>query len=167
MGHARFFLGRKLDKRFYAVKGGCNLRFFLHSFRYSEDMDMDVRGIPQERLRSTVEGILQSKPLDRILSVKGLHVQTWTAPKQTATTQARDVFDLGLLLAAGANARIAHRALIAKLGEAQAAAMSITFRIFKAQVLFYLHPDYRDQYDSASVWEDWVLRVVEGLEGGK
>lgn len=24
--------GRKVDKRFYAVKGGCNLRFFLKAF---------------------------------------------------------------------------------------------------------------------------------------
>ena len=32
--------GRKIDKRFYALKGGSNLRFFLRSFRYSEDMDI-------------------------------------------------------------------------------------------------------------------------------
>ncbi len=38
-------LGRKIDKRFYALKGGCNLRFFLESFRYSEDMDLDVETV--------------------------------------------------------------------------------------------------------------------------
>ena len=26
-------LGQKLDKRFYALKGGCNLRFFFKSIR--------------------------------------------------------------------------------------------------------------------------------------
>ena len=35
-------LGRKVDKKHYALKGGCNLRFFFKSFRYSEDMDVDV-----------------------------------------------------------------------------------------------------------------------------
>jgi hypothetical protein len=28
-------LGRKLDKRNYALKGGCNLRFYLRSIRYA------------------------------------------------------------------------------------------------------------------------------------
>ncbi len=36
-------LGRKLDKSFYALKGGCNLRFFMKSIRYSEDVDIDIR----------------------------------------------------------------------------------------------------------------------------
>ena len=44
-------LGQKLDKRFYALKGGCNLRFFLKSIRYSEDMDLDVQTIPVSELR--------------------------------------------------------------------------------------------------------------------
>ena len=35
-------LGRKLDKRFYALKGGANLRFFARSLRYSEDIDLDT-----------------------------------------------------------------------------------------------------------------------------
>ena len=39
-------LGRKLDKRFYALKGGCNLSFFMKSIRYSEDMDIDIRTAP-------------------------------------------------------------------------------------------------------------------------
>ena len=39
-------LGRKLDKRHYALKGGCNLRFYLRSVRYSEDMDLDVQSTP-------------------------------------------------------------------------------------------------------------------------
>ena len=36
-------LGRKLDKRHYALKGGCNLRFYLRSIRFSEDMDLDLK----------------------------------------------------------------------------------------------------------------------------
>ena len=34
-------LGRKVDKKQYALKGGCNLRFFFKSIRYSDDMDLD------------------------------------------------------------------------------------------------------------------------------
>jgi len=46
--------------------------------------------------------------------------------------------------------------------------MSITFDIFKSQVLSFLHPDYQGQYDSETVWEDMLLRVTEALnEAGK
>ena len=45
------FLGRKLDKRYCVLKGGCNLRFFMKSFRYSEDMDIDVQGVSDMVLR--------------------------------------------------------------------------------------------------------------------
>jgi len=50
-----------------------------------------------------------------------------------------------------------------RLHEAQANAFSITFDVFKAQVLSYLHPEYREQYDSQSVWESIVLNVVEAI----
>ena len=45
------FLGRKLDKRYCVLKGGCTLRFFMKSFRYSEDMDIDVQGAIEEAAR--------------------------------------------------------------------------------------------------------------------
>jgi hypothetical protein len=51
-------LGRKLDKRNYALKEGCNLRFYLRSIRYSEDMDLDVQSTPVEVLGDRVEQIL-------------------------------------------------------------------------------------------------------------
>ncbi len=34
--------GARVDKSLFALKGGCNLRFFLKSIRYSEDMDLDI-----------------------------------------------------------------------------------------------------------------------------
>ncbi|HPK68679.1 MAG TPA: hypothetical protein PKY11_02195, partial [Kiritimatiellia bacterium] len=44
-------LGRKTDRKLYALKGGCNLRFFLKSIRYSEDMDIDVGpGLSKDKL---------------------------------------------------------------------------------------------------------------------
>ena len=47
-------IGRKLDKQKWALKGGCNLRFFFRSPRYSDDMDLDVRGVPVDVLREKV-----------------------------------------------------------------------------------------------------------------
>jgi predicted nucleotidyltransferase component of viral defense system len=228
--------GRKVDKRLYALKGGCNLRFFLGSFRYSADMDLDVRDIATGKLEETVSGILDSRSFRDILIVRGIAIERWSASKQTETTQrwklglavsssdvslhtkiefsrrgmrngtlfeavdpqlikehklspimsnhygtraafeqkvealitrritqARDVFDLNLLLNSGVEPDIPSSSMTARLGIAQSNALSVTFDVFKAQVLSYLHPDYQAQYDSEPVWEDTVLRVVEAL----
>ncbi len=80
-------LGRRLDKRHFAVKGGCNLRFFLKSIRYSEDMDLDAQTVERELLQERVRLILDSKPFSQILKANGLSVVHWTEPKQTDTTQ--------------------------------------------------------------------------------
>ncbi len=80
-------MGRKIDKRYYALKGGCNLRFYLKSFRYSEDMDIDVQAVPKEKLEDTVQGIFKSTPFLNILKSKGMVLDKWSAPKQTETTQ--------------------------------------------------------------------------------
>lgn len=232
-------LGRKLDKRFYALKGGCNLRFYMKSIRYSEDMDMDIQGIPKDKLQSIIAGILKSKPFAQILQVHGITIGRWSEPKQTgttqrwkaglsvagsdillptkiefsrrgmkgntvfeavdaelvrnyhlspimanhydihsayeqkvealitrSTTQARDIFDLNLLLNAGVDRNISSGKLKARLHEAESNVMSVTFDIFKSQVLSYLHPDYQRQYNSASVWDDIVLKVAEALKEG-
>ena len=233
-------LGRKLDKRFYALNGGCNLSFFMKSIRYSEDMDIDIRTAPptiaKDNLRRTVAGILQSKPFSQILQIHGIMIGHWSEPKQTATTQrwkvglsidgsnillptkiefsrrgmkgrtlfeavdpelvrnyrlspimashydsssayeqkvdalvsrittqARDIFDLNLLLNTGIDRKISNSRLRSRLHEAESNVMSVTFDIFKSQVLSYLPPDYQRQYNSASVWDDMVLKVVEAL----
>jgi len=80
-------LGRKLDKRYFALKGGCNLRFFLKSIRYSEDMDLDVQTVPRALLQDKVRMILDSKPFSQILQVRDIQIAQWTEPKQTDTTQ--------------------------------------------------------------------------------
>jgi predicted nucleotidyltransferase component of viral defense system len=80
-------LGRKLDQRHFALKGGCNLRFFLQSVRYSEDMDLDVQTVSRDLLQERVRLILESKPFSQILKTHGLSVVHWTEPKQTETTQ--------------------------------------------------------------------------------
>ena len=80
-------LGQTLDKRFYALKGGCNFRFFFKSIRYSEDMDFDVQVISVDDLRNRVERLLNSKSFRQSLAVRNLSIEHVTASKQTGTTQ--------------------------------------------------------------------------------
>lgn len=84
------WFGRKVKPDHYAVKGGVNLRFFFGSFRYSEDMDLDARGIGVGRLKDTVMDILGARAFQDNLKPFGI---ARVAPpdiakaKQTETTQ--------------------------------------------------------------------------------
>lgn len=80
-------LGRKLDKNDYVLKGGCNLRFFLGSPRYSEDMDLDVAHVPVHGLRERVGGILHSAPFRQLLETRQIEIEHVTEHKQSETTQ--------------------------------------------------------------------------------
>lgn len=80
-------LGRKLDKRLYALKGGCNLRFFLGSIRYSQDIDLDVTTIWGATLKKTVNTILTSTGLTLQLKAQSLEIAHVSEAKQTDTTQ--------------------------------------------------------------------------------
>jgi predicted nucleotidyltransferase component of viral defense system len=73
--------------RHLIVKGGCNLRFFFQSVRYSEDLDCDVVTIAKETLQRKIHKILSSPPLIPILKTHGLSIDQVSAPKQTETTQ--------------------------------------------------------------------------------
>ncbi len=84
------WLGKKVNLSHYALKGGVNLRFFYNSFRYSEDMDLDVRIIGASNLRDKVMQILKSASFQNNLRSFGI---TKIIPpdiakaKQTLTTQ--------------------------------------------------------------------------------
>lgn len=231
------FLGRKLDKRYCVLKGGCNLRFFMKSFRYSEDMDIDVQGVSKQKLAESVDSILTSRSFSQALQIHQIALAKLSAPKQTDTVQrwkmllsvggidvllntktefsrrgitrehafeavdpqlidtysltpilanhytshaaykqkvealisrpvpqARDVFDLFLLLSTGVNSELDDFKLHSRLGEAVTNALSVTFDTFKGQVFSYLHPEYQSVYDSRDVWDDMVLRVVGAIE---
>ena len=222
------------DKSLIVLKGGCNLRFFLGSNRYSEDIDFDVTTISRETLKKRVNKILSSQALGTSLAARKIHIVTHTAPKQTDTvqrwkvtihaqsldiptkiefsrrgiddpiafecvdsvlmreyqitpflashyppeaaflqkvhalihrsqTQARDVFDLAHLLRSGVTTR--GMELPPRWREAQQNALSVSFDVFKSQVLAFLSPDHQAQYDDPQMWDDLVLRVVEALKG--
>ncbi len=87
--HLRFLLhlGRAVDVAACVLKGGCNLRFFLHSPRYSEDMDLDVRGVDVDMLRTRVNTMLATRTFVDGLRLHGLGIEHVTEHKQTATVQ--------------------------------------------------------------------------------
>lgn len=80
-------LGRKVDKRLYALKGGCNLRFYFQSIRYSEDIDLDIQTIRKDTLLKNVQNILESKSLNNILLTRSITIANISTPKQTDITQ--------------------------------------------------------------------------------
>jgi predicted nucleotidyltransferase component of viral defense system len=80
-------LGSQLDKRIYAVKGGCNLRFFFDSPRMSEDLDLDVSEVAEGTLKNKVDRILSGRPLSLILRGMRMTIEAVSTPKQTPTTQ--------------------------------------------------------------------------------
>jgi predicted nucleotidyltransferase component of viral defense system len=83
-------MGRKVKSDNYVLKGGTNLRFFFHSLRYSEVMDMDVIKIGVNALKEIVMNILQSPSfLDTLRSfgIERVVPPNISKAKQTETTQ--------------------------------------------------------------------------------
>jgi len=80
-------LGRKIDKRLYALKGGCNLRFYFQSMRYSEDLDLDIKTIYLDTLLKNVQKILESAPFATLLQLRDITIKNISISKQTSTTQ--------------------------------------------------------------------------------
>jgi predicted nucleotidyltransferase component of viral defense system len=80
-------LGARLDKKLYALKGGCNLRFFWKSIRYSQDIDFDIRTVARDTLRKNINQILGAPGFRRILIGSKLDLTRVSEAKQTATTQ--------------------------------------------------------------------------------
>lgn len=77
----------KLDKKLYALKGGCNLRFYFKSIRYSEDIDFDITIITKTTLANKINKIFNNTSFKRILQSKGLEIIQYSPSKQTETTQ--------------------------------------------------------------------------------
>ncbi len=89
------WIGRKMNKAHYVLKGGCNLRFFFRSVRYSEDMDIDVSAEePPHALRDKANGVLSGKPFRQTLLAHGIEIEHITESEQTETVQR---WKLGLL----------------------------------------------------------------------
>ena len=75
------------DKTLIVLKGGCNLRFFLGSNRYSEDIDFDIETIAKDTLRKRVDKVLSSQGLTTSLAAAKIDLLSNSTPKQTETVQ--------------------------------------------------------------------------------
>jgi predicted nucleotidyltransferase component of viral defense system len=230
-------LGRRVDKALFAIKGGCNLRFFCRSIRYSEDIDFDIRTMATGTLTNNVDTILASPAFTQTLRVKQIEIEHVTSAKQTdttqrwkvgirladgpaiptkiefsrrrglddgyqlepvdpelirtyqlhpvlsqhysleaafrqkigalsrrAVTQARDIFDLKLLLDGGAGQEKLPKDIAAEIPKAVENAMTIGFDEFSGQVRAYLAADYQEYYGTKRVWEALQQQVVDALE---
>lgn len=80
-------LSRRLDRDRYVLKGGANLRYFFDSVRYSQDIDLDVEGVPARRLNEKIEALLSSPQLGLLLRASGMAISRRSNPKRTDTTQ--------------------------------------------------------------------------------
>jgi predicted nucleotidyltransferase component of viral defense system len=79
--------GARVDKALFALKGGCNLRFFLKSIRYSEDMDLDIHTMPVGTLRNNVSRLLEAPSFAQAIRAQGIEIAKTSSPRQTETTQ--------------------------------------------------------------------------------
>ena len=232
-------LGRKVDKKLYALKGGSNLRFFFKSIRYSEDLDLDVStSLSKDKLQVIMNRIIESKTIAQILDAKGIKIQERSSPKQTETTQrwkfalmiplssvplrtkiefsrrgmktglafdsvdaelirryeltpilashyqradacaqkvialatrkqiqARDVFDLHLLLTSGVDTSVVYDMAAKHIDKAKDNIWAVSYDMFKSQVVSYLHPEYQAQYSSSDLWDSMILTLANALGG--
>ncbi len=80
-------LARRVKPALFVLKGGCNLRFFHGSVRYSEDMDLDLGEIGVGAFRDKVRELLASRPFAQVLEARGVAIERVSEPKPTDTTQ--------------------------------------------------------------------------------
>lgn len=229
------FAGR--DKAHFVVKGGCNLRFFFGSVRYSEDLDLDARAGAVDALRDRADSILGSKVLREVLESASLEIGHISKPKQTPTTQrwkielrprdrdsalntkiefsrreqdgvaaleavnqplllrhrlapilanhyvlstairqkvgalvgrrevqARDVFDLSLLLARAGSDLAALEDLRPLVPKAVERSWELSYSDYAGQVVAFLEPEHAATEGSEEAWEAKQLQVVSALE---
>jgi hypothetical protein len=85
-----------------------------------------------------------------------------------ATPQARDIFDLHLLLASGACDPAAENRQLPPdlLEEAERRCLGVRFDAFKGQVLSYLDATQQATYDDPGLWDEIALKIAEALRGG-
>jgi predicted nucleotidyltransferase component of viral defense system len=83
----RALVAKGENKSFFALKGGCNLRFFFHSTRYSEDIDLDVAVLAKSTLKNKVDRLLRSPLVMGPLKTQGIQIVETSTPNQTETTQ--------------------------------------------------------------------------------
>ena len=231
-------LENKMDKTLYSLKGGCNLRFFFKSIRYSEDIDFDVKIINKETLRAKINKLLINTDFKNSIKNYQIEINQIFEAKQTETTQrwklnlkianiavsvptkiefskrinfnqqetnfvkidpeliqkykmypimtnhytlkaafnqkinalinrtetqARDVFDLLLLIDSGASLQHLDSNLKNKISIAIENLLSIDFTMFKSQVVGYLSSEYQNYYNKPKIWQEIQHKIKDFL----
>lgn len=98
------FLERLLkisDIKLYVLKGGVNLRFYFHSPRYSEDMDLDVIAGGVTTLKKNGYKILNDAAFKRILRTYGIEDIEVNDPLKAKHTETTQRFRLRLITVSG------------------------------------------------------------------
>ncbi|HLG18711.1 MAG TPA: nucleotidyl transferase AbiEii/AbiGii toxin family protein [Bdellovibrionota bacterium] len=85
----------------FTLKGGVNLRFFFKSPRYSEDMDLDVSGVPVHVLREKGYRLLAEKSFLRVLESHGIRELRLNDPSKAKHTETTQRFRLRLVTGSG------------------------------------------------------------------
>jgi len=79
--------------------------------------------------------------------------------------QARDVFDLHLLLTSGIDSAVLYDKAAKYIDKAKDNVWAVSYDMFKSQVVSCLHPEYQAQYSSPDLWDSMILTVVNVLGG--
>jgi predicted nucleotidyltransferase component of viral defense system len=85
----------------YILKGGVNLRFFLHSPRYSEDMDLDAVGGSVATLKKNGYKILEDASFKRALRTYGIADVVINDPDKAKHTESTQRFRVQLVTESG------------------------------------------------------------------
>jgi hypothetical protein len=81
-----------------------------------------------------------------------------------STVQAREVFDLVVLLSKAAGKVDALRPIRNQVAKAVERAMDVSYADFKSQVASYLKPEDQDQYGTRDAWDAMQAQVIEQFE---
>jgi len=130
-------------------------------------IEFSRRGLDQDVMYGPVtsELISKYKLLPILCSFYGLDTATEQKIKALVyrtETQARDIFDLGMLLKKKPRRKTALSQKEKVLAIENA--MSVSFRDFQGQVVSYLMPEYQTHYSEKKVWEELQQSLIEYLE---
>jgi predicted nucleotidyltransferase component of viral defense system len=141
-------------------------------------IDLPLRTKIEFSRRDAIEGAVFEGIERRILQTYGLspslatHYSLQAAVAQKvhalagrAEPQARDVFDLGLLLSRPDARNVEFDApQKLHLDRAITNAMAVSFDEYRSKVVAYLEPDQADPYEARAAWDAMQEGVVSGLE---
>ena len=79
-------------------------------------------------------------------------------------TQARDIFDLNLLLNCGVKPECLNETLRKSIETAITHTMSVGFQEFKGHVVAYLLNEYQEYYNDPKIWNTMQSKIISMLE---